>query len=198
MAVRAWATKDLRVSRNERLRTLVLVIVITCVPVLGVAIVSTTEPDLSDLTPIGQPPGQYELLNWFALRHGRFSSEAAVQALGYMVESDRSPQAGDWVRDFVLLPEAGNLLHPAHRIPDEMIAVRLREGEQIQSLPEGWCGYGERSERRLEIQPAFNPFIISIRLGHLPTNQTYRSISGERTIAHETFSVGEANATCIA
>jgi hypothetical protein len=133
----AKAAEDSLVSRSERLRALVLVIVITCVPVLAtlLAIVSTTEPDLSDLTPIRQIPGQYALLNWFALRQGRLSSESSVQALGYMVESDRSPHSGDWVRDFVLLPEAGNLLHPAHRIPDEMIAVRLREGEKIQFSP---------------------------------------------------------------
>jgi hypothetical protein len=99
------------------------------------AVVSTTEPDLSDLTPIGQPPGQYELLNWFALRHGRLSRQAAVLALGYMVENDRSPHTGELVRDFVLLPEAGNILHPAHRIPDEMIAVHLRESGQIQFSP---------------------------------------------------------------
>ena len=137
MAVRARTSKGLSVSRNERLRTLVLVIVITCVPVLGtlLAIVSTTEPDLSDLRPIRQPPDQYELLNWFALRHGHFSAQSSVEALGYMMESDRSRHTGDWVRDFVLLPEAGNLLHPAHRIPDEMIAVRLREGERIQFSP---------------------------------------------------------------
>jgi hypothetical protein len=111
--------------------------VITCVPVLGtlLAVVSTTEPDLSDLTPIRQPPGQYELLNWFALRHGRFSAQASVLALGYMMESDRSRRTGDMVRDFALLPEAGNILHPAHRIPDEMIGVRLREGEQIHFSP---------------------------------------------------------------
>jgi hypothetical protein len=137
VAFRASAAKDLRISRNERLRTLVLVIVITCVPVVAtlLAIVSTTEPDLSDLTPIRQTPGQYELLNGFDLRQGRLSAESFVLALGYMVESDRSLHTGDWVRGFVLLPEAGNLLHPAHRIPDEMIAVRLREGEQIQFSP---------------------------------------------------------------
>jgi len=137
MAVRARTSKGLSVSRNEGLRTLVLVIVFTCVPVLGtlLAIVSTTEPDLSELTPIWQTPGQYVLLNWLALRNGHLSAESSIQALGYMVESDRSRHTGDWVRDFVLLPEAGNLLHPAHRIPDEMIAVRLREGERIQFSP---------------------------------------------------------------
>lgn len=99
------------------------------------AIVSTTEPDLSDLTPIRQTQGQYELLNWFSLRHGRFSARTSVQALGYMVESGRSPHVADLVRNFILLPEAGNILHPAHRIPDEMIAVQLRGGEQIQFSP---------------------------------------------------------------
>ena len=140
MAVRASTTKGLKgfhVSRSERLRTLVLVIVITCVPVLGtlLAVVSTTEPDLSDLTPIRQSPGQYALLNWFALRHGPLSTQTSVQALGYMVESDRSPHTGDLVRDFVLLPEVGNILHPAHRIPDEMIAVHLLESGRIPFSP---------------------------------------------------------------
>ena len=136
MAVRASTTKYLRVSQSEGRRTFVLVIAITCLPVLGtlLAIVSTTEPDLSDLTPIQQSSSPYVLLNWFDLRQGHFPA-ASAQALGYMVESDRSLHAGGWVRDFVLLPEAGNLLHPAHRIPHQMIAVRLREGERIQFSP---------------------------------------------------------------
>jgi hypothetical protein len=72
--VLAKATKGSGVSQSDRLRALVLVIVITFVPVLAtlLAIVSTTEPDLSDLTPIRQTAGQCVLLNWFALRHGRF------------------------------------------------------------------------------------------------------------------------------
>jgi len=136
MAVRARAAKQLRVSRAGGLLTLALVIVIACVPVLGtlLAIDATTQPDLSDLAPFGQPSRPYVLLNWFALRHSQFSAEF-VQALGYMLETNRSTHTGDWVRDFILLPEAGNALHPARRIPDEMIAVRLREGEQIQFAP---------------------------------------------------------------
>jgi len=137
MATRASTAKQLRVSRSEGLRAFFLVIAITCVPILGtvLAIVFTTEPDLSELTPIRHPQGQSVLLNWFALRQGRFSAGAPVQALGYMVESDRPLHTGDPVRDFVLLPESGNILHPAHRIPDQMIEVRLREGEQIHFSP---------------------------------------------------------------
>jgi hypothetical protein len=124
---------------------LALVIAITCVPVLGtlLAIVSTTEPDLSELIPVRHTAGQHVMLNWAALRQGRLFAEstlqapiqAPIQALGYMVESNRSTHTGDWIRDFVLLPEAGTLLHPAHRIPDEMIAVRLRENDRIQFSP---------------------------------------------------------------
>jgi hypothetical protein len=137
MAGRASIVKGQRVSRSDGLRAFVLVIAIACVPVVGtvLAIVTTTEPDLSDLKPIRQLQGRYVLLDWLALGHGQFSAAAAVQALGYMLENDRSVHTGEWVRDFIMLPEAGNILHPAHRIPDQMIAVRLGEGEQIQFAP---------------------------------------------------------------
>jgi hypothetical protein len=142
MAGRGSTAKEQRVSRREGLRTFVVVLAITCVPVLGavLAIVSTTEPDLSDLAPIHQPQVRqpqsgYVLLDWLTLRDGRFSPDASVQALGYMLESDHPLHTGDSIRDFVLLPEAGNLLHPAHRITDQMIVVHLRAGEQIQFSP---------------------------------------------------------------
>jgi hypothetical protein len=162
VAVRVNAAKDLGVPRSEAYRALIRVIVITCVPVLGtlLAIVSTTEPDLSHLTPIRRAPDGYVLLNWFALQEGRVSSEASAQALGYMVESDRPRHAGEWVRDFVLLPDAGNLLHPAHRIPDQMIAIRLRDGEQIQFSPRSlvwvWGVFRESPADPAGIQPLYH------------------------------------------
>jgi hypothetical protein len=77
-----------------------------------------------------------------------------------MVESDRSLHTGDWVIDFVLLPGAGNVLHPAHRIPDQMIAVRLREGEQVQFSPRSlvWvCGtFRESPVDQAGIQPLYH------------------------------------------
>jgi hypothetical protein len=138
MAVGASTTKP-HVSGG--FRTFLLVIAIACVPVVGtvLAIVSTTEPDLSDLISLGHPQGQYQrqyvLLNWYALRQGRFSAGASIQALGYMVGNDRAVHTGDSVREFALLPEAGNILHPAHQIPDQTIEVHLREGEPIEFSP---------------------------------------------------------------
>jgi hypothetical protein len=69
----------------------------------------------------------YVVLNWSALLLGHahsldarslLSAGAPVLALGYMFEKDRALREGEWVRDFVLLPEAGHILHPAHRFGD--------------------------------------------------------------------------------
>ncbi len=49
-----------------------------------------------------------------------------------MVETTGAISEGQSVRDFVLLPEAGHLLHPAHRFGDQMIAVRLRDSTEVQ------------------------------------------------------------------
>ena len=52
--------------RKVRRRTLALIIVIACVPVMGtvLAVVSTTEPDLSDLVPSNKQIGDYVILDW--------------------------------------------------------------------------------------------------------------------------------------
>ena len=135
-----------KLSKRDSIRALVLVAVVVGVPILGTIYVtaSTSEPDLSDLTPIRQRADNYLVLNWPALLQDQahvlntglvIPAGAEVQALGYMFESDRSTSKDQWVQDFVLLPEAGNLMHPAHRIRDQMIAVHLRDGTRIQFSP---------------------------------------------------------------
>jgi hypothetical protein len=87
------------------------------------AISATSRPDLSDLVPIRNSAENYFILNWPALLrdhpHALIAGSslffgAPVQALGYMVEGDHAIVEGEWVLDFVLLPDSGNLLHPAH------------------------------------------------------------------------------------
>ena len=106
------------------------------IPLAGAlwAISITGRPDLSNLVPIRNSAGSYFLLNWSTLLRDHPHAldagfplfvGAPVQALGYMVESGHVNGEGEWVRDFVLLPEAGNLLHPAHRFGDQMITVHL-------------------------------------------------------------------------
>jgi len=106
---------------------------------------STSEPDLSELAPINDHAGSYVVLTWSALLqdHPPDLGKARlgivpgtdVQALGYMFDGDRRVSKGEWVREFVLLPEAGSLMHPAHRIRDQMIVIHLEGGKPIQFSP---------------------------------------------------------------
>jgi hypothetical protein len=146
MAGRSGRKKKLGVSPGEQRRALVLVILIGSVPVLGTVavVVSTSEPDLSDLKPRRQGAANDPVLEWATLRrdHSRAMaadsqafSGARIRALGYMTDGDRPIATGDRVTDFVLLPDAGNFLHPAHRLGDQMIAVHLRDGDWIPFSP---------------------------------------------------------------
>ena len=47
------------------------------------------------------------------------------------MEVDRPIHDGEAVSHFVLLPDAGNAVHSAHRFGDQMIDVRLRAGEAV-------------------------------------------------------------------
>lgn len=67
-----------------------------------------------------------------ALHSEPLISGTQTRALGFMMETDHVIHDGEWVRDFVLLPDAGNALHPAHRFGDQMIAVHMRENLAVQ------------------------------------------------------------------
>jgi hypothetical protein len=54
-----------------------------------------------------------------------------IRVLGYMMEGDLPIRDGERVQNFVLLADAGNPGHPAHRFGDEIIAVRLGAGNAI-------------------------------------------------------------------
>ena len=134
--------RKLSISRSEEVRTLLLIGAGLTIPLTGalLAISATSRPDLSDLVPIKNSAQNYVLLNWSTLLRDHPGSLVAgsslfvgspVQALGYMVESDHVNGEGEWVRDFVLLPEAGNLLHPAHRFGDQMITVHLAPDARV-------------------------------------------------------------------
>lgn len=141
VAHKSGAKKRLRVSPAEQWRALALIATCTLVPTIGIVavIAATTRPDLSDLTPIADPAG-YSLLSWPTLLRDRAHTlhaespvyaGAAVRALGYMMDGDRPARTNEPVSDFVLLPDAGNPLHPAHRFGDQMIAVHLNSAARV-------------------------------------------------------------------
>ena len=61
--------KKVSVSRADSIRVLVLVTIVASVPILGTIFVtaSTSEPDLSELSPINRRAGQYVVLDWSTL-----------------------------------------------------------------------------------------------------------------------------------
>jgi hypothetical protein len=115
-----------------------------CLPSIAVVIVihRTSGPDLFDLVPKEQESDGYALLAWYDLershgdlKQGGVSAGRPARVLGYMVEGASTLRAGQRVNRFVLLPDAGNALHPAHRLGDQMIDVNLRPGASVLFTP---------------------------------------------------------------
>jgi hypothetical protein len=111
-----------------------------CLPAIipGLLLLRTAGPDLFDLTPRAQRVDDYVLIAWHdlerrqqALKEGEPSAGTPACALGYMTEGDRPIRDGQLVQRFVLLPDAGNAVHPAHRFGDQMIEVRLKPGDTV-------------------------------------------------------------------
>jgi len=143
VGVRAAAARKRWRSRADERKTLLLIIAIVMVPTVGAALAIMTSPmgpDLSDLVSIKPAADGKGILDWpVLLREHAFglSSDprmmvgAADCALGYMAAGDEPVRDGDQTNEFILLPETGNLLHPAHRFGDQMIDVRLRAGGKL-------------------------------------------------------------------
>ena len=140
----ATGQRPKRARRHDTLsrrafRMLVVLVAAILLPVLVTVVLITNaiKPDLFDLTPIVSRSDQYLILAWpdlerakHALSVGAISSGTRMRALGYMMVGDRPVRDGERVQGFVLLPDAGNPVHPAHRFGDQMIDVRLSAGNE--------------------------------------------------------------------
>ena len=141
----ARSAQPKRARRHEVLsrraaRTLVGLVALIFLPIIPIGILITRRagPDLFDLTPVVSRSEQYLILDWpelerarHALHTGAISSGAMIRALGYMMEGVRPVLDGERVQSFILLPDAGSAVHPAHRFGDQMIDVRLEAGNTV-------------------------------------------------------------------
>lgn len=94
--------------------------------------------DLFNLTPKMSSLDGYLMVPWYALERshhalkvGRVSSGAAARVVGYMMSGPKPIADGQPIAHFVLLPDAGSVLHPAHRFGDQMIDVIMRPGDSV-------------------------------------------------------------------
>jgi len=126
-------------KREFRALAAILCAVVLPLALAFVLVALNMRSDLSELMPAeALPDGSAVLIGWqdlevpegkaVSLEQTRSQPERRVRMLGYMMESygmdGRTPSPdGTPVRMFVLMPEAGHILHPAHRIPDQMVEV---------------------------------------------------------------------------
>jgi len=124
----------------DALRLFLGLTALTWLPSLVVIVLvsRTSAPDLFDLSPKDAHSSADVLLAWYdlerahhALKEGGFSPGARMRALGYMMRSEEQVRDGQMVSQFVLLPDKGNALHPAHRFGDRMIEVQLPAGNSV-------------------------------------------------------------------
>jgi len=143
---RVGSRKGLTISRADEVRTLALIVVLTILPAAGtIAVIALrSQPDLSELTPVRNHTTGNSLLSWASLLRdpshapeagSAISSGAVVELLGYMMDGNRPPKKGRWVPEFILLPETGDPIYPAHRFGDQMISVHLRGDAHVRFSP---------------------------------------------------------------
>lgn len=146
MPTRVGSRKGLTISRADEVRTLALIVVLTILPAAGtIAVIAlTSQPDLSELTPVRNHTTGNSLLSWTSLLRdpshapeagSAISSGAVVELLGYMMDGNRPLKKGRWVPEFILLPETGDPIHPVRRFGDQMINVHLRDDAHVRFSP---------------------------------------------------------------
>jgi hypothetical protein len=126
------------VRRKEELQALALIVCAVVFPLFlaFILVAADMRSDLSELKPMQSPVDQATpLVGWQDLEipegqsvsaeQRRWQTPRRVRMLGYMMEGEPPSQEGAPATLFVLLPEAGHILHPAHRIPDQMVEIRL-------------------------------------------------------------------------
>lgn len=140
---------------RRALKTLTLPLGILCLAAAFPALflMGRAGPDLFDCTPRSPRVEGYILVAWYDLERGAGpqkdrgpSAGSPTRVLGYMMDGDQPTSDGQKVNRFVLLPDAGTAVHPAHRLGDQMIDVQLDAGTSVvfkeRSLAWAWGTWG--------------------------------------------------------
>jgi hypothetical protein len=147
-------------QRKRRERRVFITIAISVVGSLLLAdyLVSLDiRPDLSEMSVRNGYAGVVawpDLVSGVDLRRGATKARppdtsTRVRMMGYMMDGERSVPDGAMVSNFILMSDAGQLLHPAHLEPSHMINVRLERPVAFQYRMLVWVsGYLRRVNDR--------------------------------------------------
>jgi hypothetical protein len=143
VGARTIRKRDLSADRRRDARAIALVFAAILGPLLltYLLIAADMRSDLSELKPWhAVAEGGVRIVGWADLAADGTSradkravhlANSPVRMLGYMMDWYRPVREGTPVSMFILMPEAGHLLHPAHRIPSQMVEIRLASGHSI-------------------------------------------------------------------
>jgi hypothetical protein len=136
--MRAQVIRQRRENQRETRVMLVIVAAVALPMILAYALVAMDiRSDLSSLKAVVPPAYQdIPVTGWADLE--KFRGEGPVRMIGYMMDGEEPHPDGAAVRAFVLMPEAGQFLHPAHRIPEEMVQVWMSEPLPFQNRQLVW------------------------------------------------------------
>jgi hypothetical protein len=150
-------------QRKRRERRLLITIIASVVGSLLLAYVLVAldmRPDLSEMSVRGGVQDADRIVAWPDLGGSvdwrRSSGKAYLpdpatrsRVLGYMMDGERSVPDKAMVSGFILMPEAGQLLHPAHLEPFHMIEVSLERPFEFQFRKLVWVsGFLRRTKDR--------------------------------------------------
>lgn len=154
------------------------------VMLMGFLVSLDLRTDLSDLRPRSTATGTpTTLIGWPDSKRenggaGSAGSAFRVQRrgrmLGYMMDGYHPSRDGSKVGMFILMPEAGQFLHPAHLVPDQMVEVWLVKPAVFQYRSLVWVsGIPDSKTGRLQTDEAM----------YLMTEATVQS-ADQRDIIH--------------
>jgi hypothetical protein len=115
-----------KTDRKSETRTLALILVSIVGPMLltGALVAIDMRTDLSGLkAKRGREADGLRTLGWGDLEALAPGRPTPARMLGYMMDGYKPVPDNTPVETFMLMPDAGHLLHPAHREPEEMVEV---------------------------------------------------------------------------
>jgi len=148
------------VQRKQRERRLLLTILAAVVGPLLLTFYLVSLDIRPDLSEMSVRSGDAGIVAWPDLTSGidlgRNKAKARlpdagtkVRIIGYMMDGNRSVPDGTMVSAFILMSDAGQLLHPAHLAPSHMIDVSLEHPVAFQYRKLVWAsGYLRRTKER--------------------------------------------------
>jgi hypothetical protein len=125
VGARTIRKRDDSIRKKQEALTLWTIIVALAFPMLLAAalVAMDMRSDLSELKPTEQPDDKGAMpVGWPDLARQN-EGTGRIRMIGYMMDGYQPFREGATVDMFVLLPEAGQFLHPAHRIPNQMVEV---------------------------------------------------------------------------